>query len=255
MNLSTVGAEAPWRNADVDWDAWPVAQYLAENYRDLHACDAAVIDHHAAFYRRFAPRSVRASVEFGAGPNLYPLMLAAGVSRRVDAVERSAANVTYLRGQLRGRLDRSWRPFYSRCRRWLPALPSDAAEALARVRVLHRDVRDLPSGQYEVASMNFVAESVTEDAAEFAALCAAFAGSVRPGGHLVAAFMENMGRYRLGRGPQWPGLPVDVSAVWAVFAPWTAELTISRIDADPGLPDYGYTGMVLLTAVTRDDLR
>ena len=96
--------------------------------------------------------------------------------------------------------------------------------------------------------MHFVAESVTEDSGEFAGFCAAFVDAVRPGGHLVAAFMENMGRYGLGDGSRWPGLPVDAAAVAAVFTPLTVELEVTRIDADPDLPDYGYSGMVLLTA-------
>ena len=101
---------------------------------------------------------------------------------------------------------------------------------------------------YDLASMHFVAESVTEDPDEFAAFCAAFAATVRPGGHLIAAFMENMRRYELGDGSRWPGIPVDVAAVTRAFATLTEDLQVSRIDADPGLPDYGYSGMVLLRA-------
>jgi hypothetical protein len=59
-----------------------------------------------------------------------------------------------------------------------------------------------------------------------------------------------MARYRLGDGSEWPAYPVDGAAVRAVFAPHVASMTVTRIDADPTLPDYGYTGMVLLTAVT-----
>ena len=99
--------------------------------------------------------------------------------------------------------------------------------------------------------MDFVAKSVTEDPDEFARFCGAFVASVRPGGHVVAAFMENMGRYELGDGSRWPGIPVDVAKVSEVFAPLTDDLRVSRIDADPDLPEYGYTGMVLLRARRR----
>jgi hypothetical protein len=236
------------RNAQADWDRWPVADYLAENYRRLHPSDDAVIVHHSAFYRRFAPGELARSLEFGAGPNLYPLLLAAGASRRIDAVDRSAACVAYVESQLRDGPDESWLPFYARCRELNPALPDDLSEALLRVRVVHGDARELPPERYDAASMNFVAESVTGDAGEFADFCAAFIRSVRPGGHLVAAFMENMAGYRLGDGSVWPAYPVDGATVRAVFAPHVADLTVTRIDTDPTLPDYGYTGMVLLTA-------
>jgi len=239
------------RNSTVDWDRWPVADYLAENYRELHPSDDAVLVHHSAFYRRFAPDELGRTLEFGAGPNLYPLMLASAASRHIDAVERSAANVGYLTAQLRDGADPSWAPFYARCRALNPALPATLTQALARVRVRPGDALDIPPGRYHAASMNFVAESVTTEAAEFGRFCRAFIHAVRPGGHLVAAFMENMATYQLGDGSRWPGYPVCPAIVEATFAPYVDRLAVTRIDADPTLPDYGYTGMVLLTARRR----
>jgi hypothetical protein len=60
--------------------------------------------------------------------------------------------------------------------------------------------------------------------------------------------MENMGRYRIADGPLWPGYPVTRDTVHDVFADETVELVVSRIDADPELPEWGYTGMVLMSA-------
>lgn len=236
------------RNADVDWDRWPVQEYIGEVYRELHPSDDAVITHHAAFYRRIDAGEVRTSVEVGGGPNLYPLMLAAAVSPSIDVVEPSAANIAYLSRQLSSGADPSWQQFYDRCRSLLPSLPASLAEVLARVRVRRGTATDLPVGVYDLASMHFVAESVTEDPGEFAEMCAAFAGCVRPGGWLVAAFMENMGRYRVGGGPQWPGFPVDRQIVEAAFDGLVSELETTRTDFDETGPDYGYTGMVMLTA-------
>jgi hypothetical protein len=233
----------------VDWDRWPVADYLGEFYRELLPVDGAVIDHHSAVYRRLAPGSVGSSVEVGAGPNLYPLMLAAAASRRIVAVERSAANVGYLTGQLRDGPDPSWAPFYARCRREQPALPGTMAEALSRVEVVRDSVLRLAPGGHDMASMNFVAESVTEDFAEFTRFCLAFVRAVRPGGQLVAAFMENMGRYYLGEGAPWPGRPVDAGVIREVFAPYTEDLVVTRVDADPvPPPEYRHTGVVLMSA-------
>ncbi|MEV8319814.1 class I SAM-dependent methyltransferase [Streptomyces sp. NPDC059900] len=239
---------APTRNDDVDWDSWPVQDYLGENYRELHPSDAAVIAHHSAFYRQFEPGSAGCSLEFGAGPNLYPLILAAAASRRIDAVEASAAGVAYLARQLGQAPDESWLPFHALCRRLNPGVPTTLAQSLEAVRVIHGDIRALEPGTYDIASMNFVAEGVTEDFTEFTDFCHRFAGSVVPGGHLVAAFMENMPTYRIGPASRWPGCPVDPAIVTRVFAPVTERLVVTRIDADPTLPDYGDSGMVLLTA-------
>jgi hypothetical protein len=163
MSDTLFGRRQPTRSRDVDWDTWPVEEYLAENYRELHPCDAAVIRHHSAFYRQFAPGAVERSLEFGAGPNLYPLMLAAAASRRIEAVEVGAGNVAYLTRQLDAGPDESWQAFYALCRRLDPALPPTLTEALSRVRVVHGDARSVTPGAYGLASMNFVAESVTED--------------------------------------------------------------------------------------------
>ncbi|MFI9151683.1 class I SAM-dependent methyltransferase [Streptomyces sp. NPDC053367] len=235
-------------NDDVDWDSWPVADYLAENYRDLHPSDAAVIAHHSAFYRGLPRGSVDRAVEFGAGPNLYPLILASGACRRIEAVETGASNVAYLERQILCAPDASWQPFHALCRELNPDVPATLAAALAGVSVVHTDVRDLEPGAYGLASMHFVAEGATEDFAEFAEFCGLFVRCVAPGGYLVAAFMENMPTYRIGPASRWPGCPVGPDTVTEVFAPLTDELSVTRIDADPTLPDYGDTGMVLLTA-------
>ncbi|MDT5042659.1 MAG: hypothetical protein QOE51_3644 [Actinoplanes sp.] len=238
----------PLTNRDVDWDRWPVTEYLDELYREIQPEDDAVLVHHSTFYRQFAPGEFGRSVELGAGPNLYPLMLAAAVSRDIEAVEPSAASVAYLSRQLTDGADESWVSYYRRCRELQPALPATLAAALARVRVRRGGVQDLQRGGYDLASMHFVAESATEDAAEFHAMCGSFVHSVRPGGYLIAAFMENMGNYRIADGPVWPGYPVDAGIVRAVFAPLTTHLQVSRVDADPTGPGYECTGLVLLTA-------
>jgi len=217
----------------------------------LHAADAAVIEHHSTFYRALIPDSIGVSLEFGAGPNLYPLMLAAAVSRSIHAVDQSASNVAYLTRQLHDGTDESWQPFYAECRRLQPALPDSLATALARVDVSRGNVLRVPPGTYELASMHFVAESVTEDFDQFSLFCQVFIQSVRAGGLLIATFMENLGRYYLGNGSRWPGYPVDTERVRQVFGPHTDDLDVIRIDADPSLPDYGYTGMLLLTARRR----
>ncbi|MER5738583.1 class I SAM-dependent methyltransferase [Streptomyces sp. NPDC002262] len=243
---------APRRNADADWDAWPVEAYLAENYRSLHPCDVAVIRHHSALYRRLGPGSVERSVEFGAGPNLYPLMPAATACRAVDALEPGAAGHAYLRAQLRDGPDPSWQPFYALCRRLDPALPRTLAEALRGVTAVRGDVRAVRRHAYGLGSMSFVAESVTEDHEEFARVCRDFADCVRPGGHLLAAFMENMPSYRIGDGPLWPACPVDAGVVREAFAPHARRLEIRRVGKDRTLPDYGDTGILLLHAVRAD---
>ena len=243
----------PWRNADVDWDQWPVETYLSENYRDLHPCDDAVLVHHSAFYSRLGSDSIGRSLEVGVGPNLYPLMLAAAASRRVEAVDVSASNVAYVARQLTEGADDSWQPFYARCRALNPALPLTMDAALDRCSVALGGLLDVERGAYDLSSMTFVAESISETMSEVAQFCRAFVGSVRPGGLLVAAFMENQSRYQLGEASRWPGCPITAADVQRLFEVDADDLVITRIEADPTLPAYygGYTGMIMLTGRRR----
>ena len=243
--------DAPLFNRDVDWDRWPVSDYVDELYRRILPSDDAVIVHHSGFLRRFPAGHFGRAVELGAGPNLYPLMLLAAVSREVVVVEPSAASRAYLDRQLGGGPDPHWQVFYDRCRQLRPELPDTLSGALSGVTVRPGGAGDLEPAGYDLASMHFVAESATEDRDEFRDLCRAFAASVRPGGHLVAAFMENMGRYRIGAGPQWPGYPVDAGIVRDAFTPYTTDLEISRVDSEATSDGYQTTGMVLLTARVR----
>ena len=120
--------------------------------------------------------------------------------------------------------------------------------ALSRVTVRPGSAADLQPDTYDLGSMHFVAESCTEDFDEFRDVCQSLARSVKRGGYLVAAFMENMGCYRIGDGPEWPGIPVDARLVREVFDPLVVDLSTTHIGFDPTGPDYGYTGMVLMTA-------
>ncbi|BCJ31474.1 methyltransferase [Actinocatenispora sera] len=241
----------PRRNADADWDAWPVEQYLAENYRILHPSDAAVIAAHSTLYQRIEPGSLHRTVELGAGPNLYPLLLAAAASRHIDAVEPGAAGVAYLRRALTDGPEPSWQPFYAECRRLNPALPATMRQALSAVQVHRAPLTAPPAAPYDLASMHFVAESVTAEEDEFRSLCASYVAAVRPGGYLVAAFMAGMPTYRLGDGSVWPGLPVSAELLREVFEPLVEDLEIVAIGRDSTLPAYGDDGMLVLHARRR----
>jgi hypothetical protein len=238
-------------NVDVNWDEWPVDDYIAENYRELHPSDAAVIDHHSRYLSQFRPGTFHRSLELGAGPNLYPLMLVSSCSQTTDAVEPGAASVRYLREQLAVGPDRHWGVFLERARALNPALPAAPQQALRHVRVIHAAAASVAPDGYGLVSMHFVAEGVSDVHSEFVDVCRTFVHAAQPGGHIIAAFMENLGAYTIADGPRWPAFPVNADIVHDTFSPMTEDLALDRIDADPTLPDYGYTGMLMLTARRR----
>ena len=240
------GATSPSANGDVAWDDFDTASYLADNYATLHDFDRRIIATLSPYYRALGPGSLASSLDVGTGPNLYPLMLVAAASRRLEALERSARNVTYLQRARREGADPCWTPFWELCRRLDPALPADLDEVLRGLTIHHGDAADVPPGQHDLVSMFFMAESVTGGRDEFEWLAHRFARAAAPGGHLVAAFMAGMSQYELG-GATLPSFPLDRHTLEAVMRPVTRELRIWKLPADPTLP-YEHDGVLLLTA-------
>ena len=238
--------KAPIRNGDVDWDSFDTATYIADNYAELHSADREIISRLSGFYRELPPGSVQRSLELGAGPNLYPLMLAGCVSRHIEVVERSAANVTHLRNVFsQDPPPEHWQPFWRLSRELNPALPQDLRSVLDRVVCRQGNAFDLEPGLYGLGSMFFVAESVTSDENEFRTMCCRFVESVRPGGYVVAAFMAGMSEYGVAE-EVLPSYPLSEDRLADVFGAYTERLQIRKIPPDASLP-YQYDGMLLMT--------
>lgn len=233
-------------NHDVAWDDFDTSEYVADNYATLHDFDRRIVTELSPYYRALPPGSLATSLDVGTGPNLYPLMLVAAASRRLQALDHSAANVTYLQQASREGAGQGWASFWQLCRQLNPALPADLDEVLRGVAVRQGNAFDLPAARYDLVSMFFVAESVTGDPEEFRQLCRRFAGAAVPGGHLVAAFMAGMPQYELG-GEVLPSLPLTEDTLEAVMRPVTRDLYVQRLPPDATLP-YQHDGVLLLTA-------
>lgn len=241
----------PLRNGDVAWDGFDTGGYLADNYTSVHVVDRAIIAELSPYYAAIAPGSVGRSLDVGTGPNLYPLMLASAASRRLEALEYSAANVAYLRRTVRDGASADWAPFWSLCRSLNPALGRDLDSTIGRVSVRQGSAFALPERRYELASMFFVAESVTGDYHEFREMCHRLVRCVVPGGHLVAAFMAGMPSYHLS-GQTLPSFPLDEGTLEMTLRPVTSALRVWRLPADPTIP-YQHDGVLLMTASRRGD--
>jgi hypothetical protein len=240
------GSGPPRRNCDVRWDDFDTGGYLADNYATLHELDRQIINVLSPYYAGLPPDGLAATLDVGTGPNLYPLMLAAAASRRLESVEPSAANRAYLHTLCEQGPDDCWHEFWRLCRELNPALPVDLGQVLAGVRIRRGDAFTLPPARYDMVSMFFVAESVTGVREEFEGICRGFASAAAPGGHLVAAFMAGMPSYELG-GKVLPSYPIDEGALAAALRGLVQELDVRRLPPDPTLP-YEHDGVLLLTA-------
>lgn len=113
-----------------------------------------------------------------------------------------------------------------------------------------------PHSIYDVGTMFFVAESVTEEREEFEAVIAGFLRSLRPGSPYAIACMENSNGYDVA-GTWYPALPVTPTDLFTTIMACQdvigGELVhVRRI----GVPEQdgplreGHHGMILATGCT-----
>lgn len=233
------------RNADVSWDQFDPNAYFATNYATLRRDDAQIIDALCAFYVNQCHGM--AILDVGTGPNLYPVLAALPYASRIDVVEPSEANREWLRRHTTS-APYPWEPFW----RYLCDIsPTHAMEypniALGtRLNVIDGNIFDLPHSAWDVASMHFVAESITSDPAEFSAAIESFVCALRDGGSFAATFMENSSGYVVGD-LRLPAVAVTAETVTAAFEPWAADVFVTRIPLDDVPLRAGYSGMIFAT--------
>ena len=247
----------PARNADFAWDEFSSSDYLAHNYNDLRADDNEILDLVVQWFARCLDDRMPAELaglDVGTGPNLYPALAMLPYCAKLTLREYSATNVAWLL-EATAALTLQWLPF------WQAISPADrtggpgrfdaAATALAdRAMVEQGSVFNLPPAAWDLGTMFFVAESISQDPAEFTAAVTAFVRAVKPGGPFAAAFMERSQGYEVA--DKWfPATPVGRAEVRHCLEQVAAELTVHRVEMRPAPLRPGYTGMIVATGRAR----
>jgi hypothetical protein len=239
------------RNADFDWDEFSSSDYCAHNYITLREDDAEILDLVVRWFARTAGSHRLAGLDVGAGPNLYPALSMLPYCDSLTLSEFSATNVAWLR-EATAALPEQWLPF------WRVISPdgslgdfAEAAAALAdRAVVEQGSVFDLPTAAWDLGTMFFVAESISQDPAEFSAAVASFVRAVRPGGPFAAAFMERSEGYQVA--DQWyPATAVGRREIRRCLEQVGEELAVHRVEMRPAPLRPGYTGMIIATGLAR----
>lgn len=228
-------------NAAVNWSTFDPATY-AKQFTPPRAEDLAVADR---MHEHFASASGH-GVDVGPGPNLYPAlaMLAAENVTGVELIEHSTANADWLSDTLEKPLDDMWRP-YAQC--WRCAKRRMYADAwIGNASILG----DFPERWYDLGTMCCVAESITDQPAEFRAACARFLGALKPGSPYVATFSHMSTRYMVGD-VEFPAVPIAGGDVYEVLAPLSQPgITVEHIRIDPPLYP-GWTGLIYAEGTVR----
>lgn len=255
---STVATVAGVHNVDVPWNRFSSDDYWRANYGELQAEDQEIIRLVSHFFiAAFEGRSrARRGIDVGSGTNLYPALLMLPWAEQILLTDFSASNVAWLRRQLAvDDAEWTWQPF------WRELQEAEGYNQIGEPRrqlraacvsdpgyggVEQRSVFDLPKAQWDLGTMFFVAESITEDPGEFRAGIESFIGALKPGAPFATAFMSGSIGYPVADTvfPALPITPDDVSR--HLIGLGASALSVERLRTKPRVRD-GYEGKFVAT--------
>ena len=225
--------------------------YFAHYYEEPHPDDDVVLRLACAAIKDSQPAGLLSCIDVGTGANLYPLFAALPRAASLTAWEYAKPNVDWLKKELAESGKRpQWQHFWQVVNDSYPAnaeLSADPIAALRTKTTIHQgSIYDLPERAWDVATMFFCAEAVSDKREEFDRACSCFARCVRVGGTLVAAFLLNSKSYVLD-GRRYSVMTLTEGSLMRTFAGLATELKLRKIGIVEKEVRSGYTGMALLT--------
>jgi hypothetical protein len=252
-------------NADVQWNRFSPEDYWQRNYYKLQAEDREIIRLVSQFFiAAFADRADRAGtrrgIDVGSGTNIYPALLMLPWTDQILLTDYSEGNVEWLRRQLADESSGwTWWPFwhelqgkegYVQIGEPRKQLREACQSETGHAGIERWSVFKLPKARWDLGTMFFVAESITEDPREFRAALAGFTGALKPGAPFATAFMAGSHGYPVA-GTHFPALPITTDDVQDHFTALGATgLSVELLRTKHRVRD-GYEGMIVATGVLR----
>jgi hypothetical protein len=236
----------PHWNEEFPWDSFDPEWYLQHNYGQLRDDDHEILHDLADFFNDVRGTRLMHGIDVGTGSNLYPVLAMLPLCGSITLHERAKTNCRWLAFET-ARYSRLWDPFWDvLTRRPLYQPIQDPRWAVhERTRVRRGSIFDLARGAYDIGTMFFVAESITERVDEFHRAVRCFLRSLRPNAPFAAAFMRNSDGYHVN-GVRFPAVPITEDDVCRCLAgEGIRKATVRRIDSAHPLRDG--VGMVLVT--------
>lgn len=247
-------------NADGCWEDFAPDEYWRRNYENMQAEDQEIIHRVNVFFRKVFkshPRAQRA-IDVGSGTNLYPALLMLPWTDQILLTDQSASNVRWLhRRVMDDGAPWTWQPFWREVRDLegysgigdpRGQLRQACTEHPGHAGFEQCTVFDLPVGRWQLGTMFFVAESITEEPEEFRAAIDGFVGALQPDSPFAAAFMAESDGYKVD-GVSFPALPITTDDVTEHFM----KLGVSDLSVDllrtPKRVREGYAGMIVATGI------
>jgi NNMT/PNMT/TEMT family len=251
------------RNAGAPWNMFSSYDYWRRNYSELQAEDREIIRRVSGFFasaRADCP-PVQRAIDVGAGTNFYPALLMLPWTEQILLADFSKSNVLWLDDQLADNGSPwPWDPFWQEMQHGKGYADVDRPRERLRDACLSErgyagieqlSVFDLPEARWNLGTMFFVAESITEDPVEFGTAVASFVGSLTPGAPFAAAFMAESDGYPVD-GTHFPALPIQPEDVERhLTALGVHERSVDLLETSHRVRD-GYAGMIVATGFAGD---
>jgi len=235
-------------NDDFNWDAFDSASYVEHNYAESHQNDLKFVARMRDFFvKEFENRpGVPRGIDVGAGANLYPSLSMLPFCRELTLIDYAATNVKWLEDELKSGYTATWDPFWKILSKHhlYDEIEDPRLELASKALVQQGSVFHLDGEEWDMGTMFFVAESLTERIDEFHGAVASFMHALKPGAPFVAAFMENSTGYSVDDQP-FPAVQIRDTDVRDSLEPWTQHYDGYRLDVGKAIRP-GYTGMILV---------
>lgn len=248
------------RNDDAPWPDFSPQEYWRRNYETMHPEDREIIRRVSRFFiRAFTHRDrAKRAIDVGSGSNLYPALLMLPFADQILLTDHSEPNVSWLRNHIMDdEATWTWQPFWEelgKCKAY-----DQISEVRKQLRVAcasepeyagieQRNVFSLPKAQWQLGTMFFVAESITQDPAEFRAAIGRFVGALEPGAPFAATFMAGSEGYPVAD-TRFPALKITRRDVRKNFKELGArKLKVYRNRTHHRVRE-GYQGMIVAIGI------
>lgn len=227
------------------WPKFNPAEYVRKNYEKMSIPDV-VLATHLIEWNSVHGRSGQI-LEIGGAVNLYPIFIMLPFFEKIIVTDIVDENLWYLRSQQR-EMDTLWRQYIGLIRTLNDKFYNFDFQTALRERVTVRSLSifDIEKERYSHISMNFVAESITDDPDEFVRACNCVMAGLKKGGYLTASFMSGSRGYVVN-GVDFPAVAIDPTGVADTFRAMD-DLRVRYIPIFGKPLRNGYNGIIHLTA-------
>ncbi len=239
-------AVLPHWNEEFPWDAFDSEWYLNHNYGTLRDDDRHILERLAEFFSAVGRAEMMHGTDVGTGTNLYPVLAMLPLCGRITLQEHAKTNCRWLLNET-AKYSEVWEPYWNVLAKRSPYKPiGDPRWAVhERTRVTRGSIFELPRSRYDIGTMFFVAESITERNDEFMRAMRCFLRSLRPNAPFAAAFMRNSDGYDVN-GVHFPAVAItEVDVQKCLYSEGIRKAAVEVIESASPLREG--VGMMLVT--------